>query len=42
MANHIIRQGEDKANNLLYAISLDGQGAQKWLFKSNWLPEEKI
>jgi hypothetical protein len=26
MANHIIRQDEDKAKALLYAIRFDGQG----------------
>jgi hypothetical protein len=32
LANHIIRQGEDKANSLLYAIRFAGQGPQRWGF----------
>jgi len=33
MANHIIRQDEDKANSLLYAIRFDRQGAWGWGFR---------
>jgi hypothetical protein len=32
MANHIIRQDEDKANSLLYAIRFRGQRVDRWLF----------